>query len=66
VPTLLLHGTLDDLVPVEQAHRLADHRRSLGLPTRLVVYEGAPHGFFNLPIPDAAAGAAEIISQVDY
>lgn len=46
-PTLLLHGTADGLVPHGQAERLAAHRRSLGLPTELVIYPGAPHGFFN-------------------
>ena len=63
-PTLLLHGTNDDLVPVAQAHDLTAHRQSLGLPTKLVVYDGAPHGFFNLPVPEAAAGAREIIEHV--
>lgn len=63
-PTLLLHGTTDELVPVEQAYQLAAHRRSLGLPTTLVIYDGAPHGFFNLAVPEAAAGAREIIDHV--
>ncbi len=63
-PTLLLHGTDDGLIPFAQAERLAAHRESLGLPTRLVIYPGAPHGFFNLPLPVAEAGAAEIIAQV--
>jgi acetyl esterase/lipase len=62
-PTLFLHGSDDGLVPVEQAHRLAAHRESLGLPTRLVVYPGAPHGFFNRPLPAADAGASEIIAM---
>lgn len=63
-PTLLLHGTDDGLVPVEQARRLAAHRESLGLPTRLVIYDGAPHGFFNVPVPAAEAGVREIIEHV--
>jgi len=62
--TLLLHGSDDGLVPVEQAHRLAAHRDSLGLQTRLVIYDGAPHGFFNVPVPAADAGAREIIAHV--
>lgn len=63
-PTLLLHGTEDGLVPVDQARRLAAHREALGLPTRLVIYEGAPHGFFNLPCDAAEAGVREIVSHV--
>ncbi|HEY5948056.1 MAG TPA: alpha/beta hydrolase [Kofleriaceae bacterium] len=63
-PTLLLHGTDDGLVPVEQARQLAAHRESLGLPTKLVIYDGAPHGFFNVPVPAAAAATREIIDHV--
>jgi acetyl esterase/lipase len=64
VPTLLLHGGDDGLVPAEQARRLAAHRESLGLATRLVIYDGVPHGFFNLAVPAADAGARELVSYV--
>ncbi len=60
-PTLLLHGTADGLVPVEQARRLAAHREQLGLPTKLVIIEGAPHGFFNSASPACDQGAREIV-----
>ncbi|CAN5282293.1 hypothetical protein BH11MYX1_BH11MYX1_56660 [soil metagenome] len=63
-PTLLLHGSADGLVPVEQASRLAAHREALGLPTRLVIYPEAPHGFFNIPCPAADAALQEIIEHV--
>jgi acetyl esterase/lipase len=64
VPTLLLHGGDDGLVPAAQARSLAARRESLGLPTRLVIYPDAPHGFFNVPHPAADAGALEIIDHV--
>jgi pimeloyl-ACP methyl ester carboxylesterase len=64
VPTLLLHGTADGLVPVAQAHRLAAHRASYGLPTQLSIYEGAPHGFFNQPGAHADRGVKEILEHV--
>ncbi len=64
MPTLLLHGDDDGLVPVAQARRLAAHRASLGLPTRLVVYEGAPHGFFNVPCSAADRAVEEIVAHV--
>jgi dipeptidyl aminopeptidase/acylaminoacyl peptidase len=64
VPTLLLHGTHDGLVPVDQARRLAAHRESLGLPTRLVIVPDAPHGFFTTPTPFAASGVRELIDYV--
>ncbi len=48
-PVLLMHGTEDALVPVEQAQRVSDRRQEAGLPTQVCVYEGAPHGFLNVP-----------------
>lgn len=63
-PMLLLHGTADGLVPVEQAERFAAHREALGLPTRLVLYPDAPHGFFNMPNPAAEAATREIVAHV--
>ncbi|HEY4059399.1 MAG TPA: alpha/beta hydrolase [Kofleriaceae bacterium] len=63
-PTLLLHGSADGLIHVDQAKRLAAHRESIGLPTRLVIYPGAPHGFFNLSCAASDAGAREIIGHV--
>lgn len=64
VPTLLLHGSDDGLVPVEQARSLAVHRERLGLPTRLVIYDGAPHGFFNEPATAASEAVVEIVDHV--
>jgi acetyl esterase/lipase len=64
VPTLLLHGSDDGLVPVEQSQRLAELRERLGLPTRLVIYPGAPHGFFNQACTARDEGLREIIDHV--
>ena len=64
VPTLLLHGTADGLVPIEQAHRLAARRQAAGLPTELVTYPGAPHGFFNLPSQFSDDGVRRILAYV--
>ena len=64
LPLLLLHGSNDGLVPVEQARQLAAEREGLGLSTRLVIYEGAPHGFFNTPSPTADVGVRELIDHV--
>lgn len=64
-PTLLLHGTADGLVPVEQARRLAAHREALGLPTTLSIYEGAPHGFFNDQGEHAARAVRDIASHLE-
>lgn len=39
IPTLILHGTADDVVPVEHAHRIASH----ALEPEVMILEGAPH-----------------------
>ena len=63
-PTLILHGDADVLVPVAQAHRLAARRAALALPTKLVIYRDAPHGFFNRPCEARDAALREIIAHV--
>ena len=63
-PTLLIHGDADELVPVSQARRLAAERTALGLPTRLVEYPGAPHGFFNTAHRAAEDAVHEIVRFV--
>ncbi|CAI4031079.1 Alpha/beta hydrolase [Nitrospira tepida] len=42
VPTLIVHGDRDELVPVQQSERLLD---SLSGPKHLLVVPGADHGF---------------------
>lgn len=64
MPTMLLHGTADGLVPVEQARRLAAHREQLGLPTKLVIIDGAPHGFFNSATAACELGVRELAAFV--
>lgn len=64
VPALLLHGDADRLVPVGQAHRLAARRRAAGLPTELVVYPGARHGFFWSPSEARDAAVVAIRDHV--
>ena len=39
VPTLILHGTADDVVPVEHAHMIAERAPA----AELVIVDGAPH-----------------------
>ena len=60
-PLLLLHGTADGLCPVGQAQAMTARREALGLPTRLVLYDGAPHAFLNDLGPLAETAAADIV-----
>ncbi|QRK92240.1 type I polyketide synthase [Saccharopolyspora erythraea] len=42
-PLLLVHGDSDEIVPVAQAHHLADRAQQLGLPAQLVTVPGLGH-----------------------
>ncbi len=64
VPTLLLHGTADAIVPFAQAERLAASREARSFPTTLSVYEGAPHAFFNTESAHRDRGLSELTSFV--
>jgi acetyl esterase/lipase len=42
-PTLIFHGTIDDVVPIEQSERLAKQLTELGIPCQYERIEGYPH-----------------------
>ncbi len=42
-PTLIFHGTIDDVVPIEQSERLAARLDELGIPCVFEAFEGWPH-----------------------
>jgi acetyl esterase/lipase len=44
-PFLVVHGTVDNLVPVEQARRFAARLRDVGCDVTYVELQGAPHAF---------------------
>jgi len=44
-PTLIIHGSEDTAVPIEQSRRFIDQLERAGVPTRLVVREGASHNW---------------------
>lgn len=48
-PALILHGTKDALVPVEQSRILQARLKAARVPTELLVIEGAPHSFHLQP-----------------
>lgn len=47
VPTLLLHGTADTTVPLENAERFTRLMKAAGNECQLEAFEGQQHGFFN-------------------
>lgn len=48
-PFLILHGTADKLVPVEQSEILSRALKKAGVEQELIVIEGAPHSFHLQP-----------------
>lgn len=48
-PILILHGTADKTVPVEQSQLLADALKKAGVEHQLMIIEGAPHSFHLQP-----------------
>ena len=48
-PTLIMHGDADQLVPIYQARIFVDRCKELGVPAKLVVREGAQHGWKDMP-----------------
>lgn len=54
-PTLTMHGTIDELVPISQADRLHEHLDTLGVTNYYDRVEGWPHSMdVALPIQDRA------------
>jgi dipeptidyl aminopeptidase/acylaminoacyl peptidase len=47
-PTLLLHGTLDFLVPIQQSKIMIAKLKENNVPCELVVHEGGSHGWKGL------------------
>jgi len=54
-PVLTVHGTLDRMVPYDQALRLDAALRAAGVPSYLVRVEGAGHGDFGSAADDRVA-----------
>jgi acetyl esterase/lipase len=44
-PTLIIHGNADELVPIQQAEIILEKLKEQGVDTKLIVKEGAAHGW---------------------
>ena len=44
-PTLLLHGTIDPIVPLEQSERFIVKLKATGVPAQLIIHQGGAHGW---------------------
>ena len=51
LPSLVIHGTADENVPIEHAERFVESYKAAGADVELERFEGQPHGFANQPGP---------------
>ena len=62
-PVLILHGEADQVVPVSEAHKVAQALDQRGLPYEMKLYRNAGHGFQGLDMLDAAQRAYKFLKQ---
>ncbi|MEM9701497.1 MAG: prolyl oligopeptidase family serine peptidase, partial [Planctomycetota bacterium] len=62
-PFLILHGTEDPLVPLDQSERLYSALQRAGVPATLVVFPGAGHGGGPFVQPRTTARIAEFFAR---
>jgi acetyl esterase/lipase len=63
---LILHGTADTLVPIDQSVRMATALKSAGVSVLLMELYGLPHGFFvpiGAPPPEPMAAVQEFLTR---
>jgi carboxymethylenebutenolidase len=53
-PVLALYGGADEKIAEDDAEAFAEALRQAGVPQESVVYDGAPHGFFDRAMADEA------------
>ncbi len=51
-PVLTFHGSVDPLVPPDQAKELDEALKNAGVPHKLIIIEGADHGFKENQLPN--------------
>jgi acetyl esterase/lipase len=52
-PTLILHGTADNLVPIAQSTALKERLKDAGVPVEMIVYPNEGHGWSGAKLEDS-------------
>ncbi|HLZ57617.1 MAG TPA: dienelactone hydrolase family protein [Ktedonosporobacter sp.] len=63
-PTLGLFGGADQGIPVEQVHTLDANLDKAGIEHEIVIYDGAPHSFFDRRATDFAEASSDAWQRV--
>jgi acetyl esterase/lipase len=64
-PMLLVHGTADALVPVEQSRRMREALRDAGVPATVVELRGVRHAFVGLATSERPAVRCTVLTFLD-
>ena len=62
-PTLILHGTEDELVPLSQSQALQQKLQVAGVPHQLLVYPGEGHGWFGAKLSQSFDAVQAFLTQ---
>lgn len=62
-PTLCIHGTKDEYVPLQQSEWIVEQLKSVEVPAELLVFEGAGHGFEGDTYEQADAAAIAFFNK---
>ena len=60
-PTLCIHGTVDEYVALEQSEWMVERLKAAGVEAKLLIFEGAGHGFEGEDYDKADAAAIEFL-----
>jgi len=63
-PFLGLFGGADQGIPVEQVHKLDENLDRAGIEHQIVIYEGAPHSFFDRRAADYAEASSDAWTKI--
>lgn len=62
-PTIIFHGTVDDIVPISESERLQAKLQLFNVPNSIVVYPGEGHGWTDQNLVDTYTKIIEFLKQ---
>jgi acetyl esterase/lipase len=62
-PTIIFHGNLDDVVPIEESEQLQAKLNSFNVPNSLIVYNGEGHGWAGANLTDTYLKIVAFLNQ---